>query len=78
MKLKTIAANQTELTLSCGAVVFFSYETPVAAMLPSGQYIRTDKKWSVTTSKHLNKWLISVSDSVKMVPQDDLYRLVGE
>ena len=77
MRLKTIAANQTELTLSCGAVVFF-YETPVAAMLPSGQYIRTEKKWSVTTSKHLNKWLISVSDSVKMVSQDDLYNLVGE
>jgi len=78
MRLKTIASNQTELALPCGAVVLFSYSTPVAAMLPSGQYIRTEKFWSVTTSKHLNKWLISVSDSVKMVPQDDLYNLVGE
>jgi len=78
MKLKQIASNQTELSLPCGAVVFFSYETPVAAMLPSGRYIRTEKKWSVTTSKHLNKWLAAVSDCVELVPQDDLYNLVGE
>jgi len=78
MKLKQIASNQTELSLPCGAVVFFSYETPVAAMLPSGRYIRTKKKWSVTTSKHLNKWLAAVSDCVELVPQDDLYNLVGE
>ena len=77
MNLKPIAANQTELALPCGAVVFFSYETPVAAMLPSGQYIRTEKFWSVTTSRHLNKWLVSVSDSVKMVPQEELYNLSG-
>jgi len=78
MRLRQLAANQTEVTLPCGAVVFFSYETPVAAMLPSGQYIRTEQKYSVTTSKHLNKWLVSVADSVKLVPQDDLNRLAGE
>ena len=78
MRLQQLAANQTEVTLPCGAVVFFSYETPVAAMLPSGQYIRTEQKYSVTTSKHLNKWLVSVADSVKLVPQDDLNRLAGE
>jgi hypothetical protein len=78
MKLRQLAANQTELSLPCGSVVFFSYETPVAAMLASGRYIRTEKKWSVTTSKHLNKWLAAVSDCVELVPQDDLYNLVGE
>ena len=78
MRLRQLAANQTEVALPCGAVVFFSYETPVAAMLPSGQYIRTEQKYSVTTSKHLNKWLVSVADSVKLVPQDDLNRLAGE
>jgi hypothetical protein len=78
MKLRQIASNQTELSLPCGSVVFFSYETPVAAMLPSGRYIRTEKKWSVTTSKHLNKWLAAVSDCVELVPQSDLHNLVGE
>ncbi len=78
MKLRQLAANQTELSLPCGSVVFFSYETPVAAMLASGRYIRTEKKWSVTTSKHLNRWLAAVSGSVELVPQGDLYNLVGE
>ena len=78
MRLRQLAANQTEVALPCGAVVFFSYETPVAAMLPSGQYICTEQKYSVTTTKHLNKWLASVTDSVKLVPQDDLNRLAGE
>ena len=33
MQLRPIAANQTELTLSNGTQVFFSYKTPVAAYL---------------------------------------------
>ena len=78
MRLRQLAANQTEVALPCGAVVFFSYETPVAAMLPSGQYIRTEQKFSVTTSKHINKWLAPVADSVMIVPQGDLHKLAGE
>lgn len=57
MKLNKLGNNETEVILSCGTVVLFSYETPVAAMLPSGRYVRTDKKWSVTTTRHINKWL---------------------
>ena len=78
MKLRQYGSNQTELSLMCGAVVFFSYETPVAALLPSGRYIRTEKKWSVTTSKHINKWLTGVTSPVEQVPQEELHRLVGD
>ena len=78
MKLRQYGSNQTELSLLCGAVVFFSYETPVAALLPSGRYIRTEKKWSVTTSKHINKWLTGVTSPVEQVPQEELHRLVGD
>jgi hypothetical protein len=56
MKIKAIAANQTELDMGF-AQIFFSYETPVAAMLPSGSIIRSNVKYSVTTTKHINKWL---------------------
>ena len=42
-----------------GATVLFSYETPVACR-SLNNYYRTDKKWSVTTSKHINKWLDGV------------------
>ena len=55
MKLKSIAAHQTELTLANGTRVFYSYETPVAAVV-GGKSYRTDKKWSATTSRHIGQW----------------------
>lgn len=56
MKLKPIASNMTELTLANGIKVLFSYETPVACELKNGYY-RTAKRWSQTTTRHINKWL---------------------
>ena len=50
----------TELELN-GTLILFSYKTPVACLVlePENggwhQY-KTDKKWSVTTSRHINKW----------------------
>jgi hypothetical protein len=56
MKITPIASNMTELTLSNGIRVLFSYSTPVACELNSGFY-KTNKKWSNTTTRHVNKWL---------------------
>lgn len=56
MNLTTIGANQTMITLSNGAQVFFSYNTPVAAYLPGEGYLVTATKHSATTSKHVNAW----------------------
>lgn len=56
MKLRQIGPNQTEVILSPDKVVFFSYETPVAAII-DGKFYRTSKRFSVTTSKHINRWL---------------------
>ena len=39
------------------ARVFFSYKTPVAAYVFGKGYVRTEQYWSVTTSRHINKWL---------------------
>ena len=56
MKLKQLGSNMTELDM--GEVqVFFSYETPVAARLTDGSLVRTEERYSVTTTKHINKWL---------------------
>ena len=55
MKLTKLGPNQTEVEIN-GAVVLFSYKTPVAAN-KDGQFFRTAKHWSVTTSKHINAWL---------------------
>jgi hypothetical protein len=60
MKLNQIGANQTTVTIGKEKVIFYSYNTPVACFIGDGStvgYFRTSKKWSVTTSKHINKWL---------------------
>ena len=75
MQLKRIAANQTEIVLNNGTTIFFSYDTPVAAQLPDYEYVRTSTKWSVTTSKHINKWLEGVNATE--VSQDILDNLVA-
>ena len=74
MKLTPIAANQNEVTINDGTQIFFSYRTPVAAYLPSEGYVRTSKFWSVTTSRHINKWLKDVNN-VTEVSQEYLYEL---
>ena len=61
MKLTPIAANQTEVETNEGRI-FFSYKTPVAAYLPEKGYVRTSQFWSVTTSRHINKWLKGVNE----------------
>ena len=59
MQLRQIASNMTQLDLIDGTSVLFSYKTPVACLTDNGYY-RTSKKWSVTTSRHINKWLDGV------------------
>ena len=66
MKLNHIASNKNEITLADGTQVLFSYATPVACYdKHTYDYYRTDKKWSVTTSRHINKWLDGVHASEK-------------
>lgn len=67
MELRPIASNMTELVTG-GCTVLFSYRTPVAAYTPTQGYVRTSKKWSVTTSRHINKWLQGVK--AHEMPQD--------
>jgi hypothetical protein len=75
MKIKPIGSNQTEAIMNDGTIIFFSYETPVAAYLPSRSgFIKTDTKFSVTTSKHINKWLNGAK--AETVPQEVLNSLI--
>ena len=71
MKLNSIAKNQTEVTLSNGDQIFFSYRTPVAVYIAKkGRYARTDAWFSSTTTRHINKWLDNVEYDT--IPQSDL------
>ena len=74
MKLRQIASNMTQLDLDNGYQVLFSYETPVACLSDNGYY-RTSKKWSVTTSRHINKWLDGVL--AKEQPQEFFNQFVA-
>jgi hypothetical protein len=56
MKIKQLASNMTLLSLGDGSEVMFSYETPVAGH-DSLFAFRTTEKYSVTTTKHINKYL---------------------
>ena len=56
MQLTPIASNMTEVETS-EARILFSYPTPVAAYVQGDGFVTTEKWWSVTTSRHINKWL---------------------
>lgn len=61
MQLKRIGdTNATEVILPSGLAVLYSYSTPVAVRTVIGNYIKTEKKWSKTTSKQINQWLDGV------------------
>lgn len=61
MELKRIkGTNATQIRMSNGVTVLYSYSTPVALCI-GHTYYRTNKRWSVTTSKHINKWLDGVN-----------------
>jgi len=55
MNLSQVGANMTELALADGRKVLFSYATPVASW-EDGQFFKTSKKFSTTTTRHINKW----------------------
>ena len=76
MKLTPIAANQTSVTFNDGTEVFFSYKTPVAAYLPEKGYVKTEKFYSVTTSRHINKYL--PTKDVPTVSEEFLTKLTGD
>lgn len=59
MNLKPLGTNVTEVSLG-NVKILFSYQTPVAYEIVSGDQsgiYKTDKFWSKTTNRHINKWL---------------------
>ena len=73
MQLTPIASNMTEIETK-DARILFSYRTPVAAYVYGVGYVKTDKWWSVTTSRHINKWIDNCT--VREVSQTYLDNLV--
>lgn len=80
MKLNPIGSNMTEVELG-DKTILFSYKTPVAYHQAGIGYAKTSKHWSVTTSRHINKWLklsgydASRGDGLREVEQAELDKL---
>ena len=74
MQFTPLASNMTEVATDLGRVLF-SYRTPVAAYVYGEGFVRTEKWWSVTTSRHINKWLPE-NGTFKEVPQTYLDNFV--
>ena len=56
MQLTPIASNMTEIETK-DARILFSYRTPVAAYVFGRGYVKTEKWYSTTTTRHINKWI---------------------
>lgn len=79
MNLTPIKANMTEIKIG-KLVVLFSYKTPVACVYYTTEhgleYFQTEKKWSRTTSRHINTWLNG--NGAKYKPQEFFDNLLAE
>jgi hypothetical protein len=78
MNLTPLQANMTQLDL--GAMrVLFSYRTPVACFSNEAghdEYYKTAKRWSNTTTRHINKWLAGAQATER--PQEFFDNLISE
>jgi len=70
MKLTQITITSTQVSLADGTEVLFSYQTPVAALVPGRGWMRTKKFYSITTSKHINKWLPPATSAFEVAEVD--------
>jgi hypothetical protein len=75
MRIKVLGANMTALEIGEDEI-FFSYNTPVAGHI-GGQFCRTSKKWSMTTSRHINKYLGDAKNSAEEKDQSFFDQYIG-
>lgn len=73
MQVKSVGSNKIQVDKHNGTFLV-SYETPVAALIPGVGWVRTEKFWSNTTSKHINHWLYVANGAkdVSIVPQEEI------
>ncbi len=82
MNLKPLGANMTEVEHGWYTTLI-SYKTPVATIWNYGREVeayQTDKKWSATTTRHINKWLGMHPEvlGAKYKPQEYFDNLLNE
>ena len=73
MYLNNISKNVSEIKNRKGTILF-SYNTPVAVITSEGYVLKTDRKYSKTTSKHITQWLGSLK--AEEVTQENINKYV--
>ena len=68
------STNQSLVKLSDGREVCLSYGVPVAAFIPGRGYVKTARKYSVTTSRHANAY---AGDRATVLPDEEFCALVA-
>ncbi len=75
MKIKQLGSNQVEVVIPGKARVLFSYNTPVAAFIEGRGWVKTNRFYSKTTSKHINEYLQGLE--YETIEQSELDELVS-
>lgn len=78
MNIKPIGSNQNLLTTNHGDEVLFSYETPVAGYSPRIGWFKNTKKYNITTSGHVNKYLQGVDTITRLSPEEIEVLFLGD
>jgi hypothetical protein len=79
MNLTPIRNNMNVLDTD-GMSILFSYRTPVAVMVDEGLgfvFYRTAKRWSNTTTRHINQWLGTYGKVASEKPQEYFDSLIA-
>lgn len=69
-----MSSNVSIVSLSDGRQVCLSYGVPVAAFVPGRGYVKTDRRYSVTTSRHANQF---AGVRVVVVPHAEFAELIS-
>jgi hypothetical protein len=72
MRIKSLKKNLIEVHTN-DYIILVSYQTPVACRCKKsdvyGYHYKTEKKWSNTTTRHVNWWLKELGSDAKNMPQ---------
>lgn len=69
-RVQSLGANRTQITLTNGDLILVSYKTPVAALISGQGYVKTEQRWSNTTSKHIGQFCDGTAKDVPTRPQE--------
>ena len=69
-----MSANQSIIRLTDGREICLSYGVPVAAFIPGQGYVKTSRRYSVTTSRHANSY---AGDNAKVLEDNVFCELIA-